>query len=360
MSKALGRGLSSLFAIYEDEPKKEQKKEPKIVEKTIKTDQKPEELVDQKLKNDILANADNLLEKYKNKKTETIEPENASFLKEKEQLEQKIKTVSQEMFPNSSTARQIPLNRLTPNTDQPRKTFDQEALKELAQSIKEHGVIQPIIAVPRGENYVIIAGERRYRASKLAGLKTVPVIVRDYTEQEMREIALIENLQREDLNPIETAIAIKQLIDLYGFTQEEIAQKLGKSRPVIANILRLLTLEPEVLTLVEKGKLQPGIARAIITLPRDEQISMAKKASDGKMTARDVEQAVQEILRPETVKMKKQNTLSLELISMRDDMQKIFGTKVTILGNNKKGRIYFDYYNQDDLDRIYTLVNKLK
>ena len=360
MSKALGRGLSSLFAIYEDETKKEQKKEPKIVEKTIKTDQKPEELVDQKLKNDILANADNLLEKYKNKKTETIEPENASFLKEKEQLEQKIKTVSQEMFPNSSTARQIPLNRLTPNTDQPRKTFDQEALKELAQSIKEHGVIQPIIAVPRGENYVIIAGERRYRASKLAGLKTVPVIVRDYTEQEMREIALIENLQREDLNPIETAIAIKQLIDLYGFTQEEIAQKLGKSRPVIANILRLLTLEPEVLTLVEKGKLQPGIARAIITLPRDEQISMAKKASDGKMTARDVEQAVQEILRPETVKMKKQNTLSLELISMRDDMQKIFGTKVTILGNNKKGRIYFDYYNQDDLDRIYTLVNKLK
>ena len=347
MSKGLGRGLSSLFAIYDEKPKKEDKKVQEVkIEKTP-------------IKNDILSNADNLLEKYKAKKVEQVEPENTTFLKEKQNLEEKIKTVSQEMYPNSG-ARQIAISRLQPNPDQPRKTFNQEALKELAQSIKEHGVIQPIIAVARGENYIIIAGERRYRASKMAGLKTVPVIVKDYTDQQMREIALIENLQREDLNPIETAMAIKQLIDNYGFTQDEIAQKLGKSRPVIANSLRLLTLEPEVLTLVEKGKLQPAIARAIITLPREQQILMAKKASDGKMTARDVEKSVQEITKPEIVSAKKSNTLSIELIALRDDMQQIFGTKVSILGNNKKGRIYFDYYNKDDLDRIYDLVNKLK
>ncbi len=358
MNKGLGRGLSSLFAIYEDEPKKEVKKEQKT---EIKEQKKTEEGISpqEKLKSDILSNADNLLEKYKQKTTPVIEKENTEFLKEKENLEKKLKTASDEMF-TSATTRQIPINRLQPNSDQPRKSFDQEALKELAQSIKEHGVIQPIIAVARGENYIIIAGERRYRASKIAGLKTVPVIVRDYSDSEMREIALIENLQREDLNPIETAIAIKQLIDLYGFTQDELAQKLGKSRPVIANTLRLLSLEPEVLTLVEKGKLQPGIARAIITLPREQQILMAKKASDGKMTAREVEKAVQELIRPEVVKAKKQNSLSLELISMREDMQQVFGTKVTILGNNKKGRIYFDYYNKDDLDRIYDLINKLK
>lgn len=347
MSKGLGRGLSSLFAVYDNEPK----------QKTPEKTEKKEDLVEKKP--DILSNADNLLEKYKTKKVETPEPENTEFLKEKENLEQKIKNASAEMY-TSSGVRQIAINRLMPNPDQPRKSFNQDLLKELAQSIKEHGIIQPIVVVPRGENYIIIAGERRYRASKIAGLKTIPVIIKDYNEQQMREIALIENLQREDLNPIETAMAIKQLIDLYGFTQEEIAQKLGKSRPVIANTLRLLTLEPEVLTLVEKGKLQPGIARAIITLPREQQLQMAKKACDDKMTAREVEKSVQEITKPEVAAAKKSNSLSLELISLRDDMQQTFGTKVTILGNDKKGRIYFDYYNKDDLDRIYELVKKLK
>ena len=316
-SKGLGRGLSSLFAIYDDD--KEKEKEPTPVKKPEKTE----------VKNDILSNADNLLEKYKAKKQPVQEQENTAFVKEKANLEEKIKTLSDEMFP-STGARQISINRLMPNPDQPRKSFNQEALKELAQSIKEHGVIQPIIAVPRGENYIIIAGERRFRASKIAGLKSVPVIVKEYTDQEMREIALIENLQREDLNPIETAIAIKQLIDLYGFTQDQIATKLGKSRPVITNTLRLLNLEPEVLTLVEKGKLQPAIARAIITLPREQQIALAKKACDGKMTAREVEKIVQEFNQPEATKAKKAQNLSLELISLRDDMQQIFGTKISI------------------------------
>ena len=361
MSKGLGRGLSSLFAIYEDEEKDviEPKQEKNDIVKIEKTVTNTEKTVNNTPKLDILNNADNLLEKYQ-KKTQPKEPvENVEFVKEKTKLEEKLKNASEEMYQGAST-RQIPITRLHPNPDQPRKNFNQEALKELAQSIKEHGIIQPIIVTPKDDGYIIIAGERRYRAARLAGLKTVPVIVRDYTEQQRREIALIENLQREDLNPIETAMAIKQLIDIYGFTQDEVAQKIGKSRPVVANSLRLLSLEPEVLTLVEKGKLQPGIARAIITLPREQQISLAKKATDDKMTARDVEKTVQEFIRPEIVQAKKSNPLSIELISLRDDMQQIFGTKITILGNDKKGRIYFDYYSTDDLDRIYNLINKLK
>ncbi len=343
MSKGLGRGLSSLFAVYDENKtvQKEQPQKPKTEEKKL----------------DILHNADSLLEKYQ-KKVPVEKVDDTKFLKEKEVLEQKLKVADEEIRTNAT--RQIPINKLITNPDQPRKNFNQEALKELAQSIKEHGIIQPIIAVPKGENYLIIAGERRYRAAKIAGLKAIPVIVRNYNDREIREIALIENLQREDLNPIETAMAIKQLIDNYGFTQDEVAAKIGKSRPVVANTLRLLSLEPEVLTLVEKGKLLPAIARAIITLPREQQIVLAKKACDDKMTARDVEKTVQETLRPEVTMTKKSTPLSMELLSIKEDLQQVFGTKVTILGNDKKGRIYLDYYNQDDLDRIYSLINKLK
>ncbi len=343
MSKGLGRGLSSLFAVYDENKtvQKEQPQKPKTEEKKL----------------DILHNADSLLEKYQ-KKVPVEKVDDTKFLKEKEVLEQKLKVADEEIRTNAT--RQIPINKLITNPDQPRKNFNQEALKELAQSIKEHGIIQPIIAVPKGENYLIIAGERRYRAAKIAGLKAIPVVVRNYNDREIREIALIENLQREDLNPIETAMAIKQLIDNYGFTQDEVAAKIGKSRPVVANTLRLLSLEPEVLTLVEKGKLLPAIARAIITLPREQQIALAKKACDDKMTARDVEKTVQETLRPEVTMTKKSTPLSMELLSIKEDLQQVFGTKVTILGNDKKGRIYLDYYNQDDLDRIYSLINKLK
>lgn len=342
MSKGLGRGLSSLFAVYNNE---EQEQKQQNEEKQL----------------EVLQNADDLLEKYQKKaivnKTST-QANNQDFLTEKATIEKKLSTAGDNMY--GTGGKQVAVSRISPNPEQPRKTFNQEALKELAQSIKEHGIIQPIIVVRKDDNFQIIAGERRFRAAKIAGLKTVPVIVRDYSEHQIKEIALIENLQREDLNPVETAIAIKQLIDKYGFTQDQIAEKIGKSRPVIANSLRLLTLEPEVLTLVEKGKLAPGIARAIISLSREQQITLAKKASDGRMTARDVEKTVQELLRPETTAIKKSSPLSTELLSMKEDMQRIFGTKITILGNNKKGRIYLDYYNQDDLDRIFSLVNQLK
>ena len=376
MSKRLGRGLSSLFAVYNQDDNNDTKttefnkssNNQKNYQEPVKTNEAQEnndaqkngsvQFNSSKNENEIINNANGLLEKYR-PQVKNEESVNTNFVANKTILEQRLKEANDEMYPETTT-KQVSVNLLQPNSDQPRKNFDPDALHELAQSIKEHGIIQPIIAVERDGKYVIIAGERRYRAGKLAGLKTMPVIVKDYTEQEMREVALIENLQREDLNPIETAVAMKQLIDIYGFTQDEVADKIGKSRPSVTNTLRLLNLEPEVLTLVEKERLQAGLARALIILPRDEQIALAKKACDGKMTARDVEKVVQEKTRPELAQKKKSEGLSLELISMKEDMQQVFGTKVSIIGNNKKGRIYLDYYNQIDLDRIFELVNILK
>ena len=372
MSKRLGRGLSSLFAVYNQDDDKKDLKTTEFTKSSNETNnyqQDSEQTTNSNTsqgvqftpsKNDseILNNANGLLEKYR-PQVKTEERVNTNFENNKSILEQRLKEANEEMYPETVT-KQVSVNLLQPNSDQPRKNFDPDALHELAQSIKEHGIIQPLITVERDGKYVIIAGERRYRAGKLAGLKTMPVIVKDYTEQEMREVALIENLQREDLNPIETAVAMKQLIDIYGFTQDEVADKIGKSRPSVTNTLRLLNLEPEVLTLVEKERLQAGLARALIILPREDQIALAKKACDGKMTAREVEKIVQEKTKPELTQKKKSEGLSLELISMKEEMQQVFGTKVSIIGNNKKGRIYLDYYNQIDLDRIFELVNILK
>ena len=369
MSKRLGRGLSSLFAVYNQDDNNDSKTTEFNKSQNNDSNNKAQnnfnapknesvQFNSSKNENEIINNANGLLEKYR-PQVKNEEPVNTNYVANKTSLEQRLKVANDEMYPETTT-KQVSVNLLQPNSDQPRKNFDPDALHELAQSIKEHGIIQPIIAVERDGKYVIIAGERRYRAGKLAGLKTMPVIVKDYTEQEMREVALIENLQREDLNPIETAVAMKQLIDIYGFTQDEVADKIGKSRPSVTNTLRLLNLEPEVLTLVEKERLQAGLARALIILPRDDQIALAKKACDGKMTARDVEKIVQEKTKPELAQKKKSEGLSLELISMKEDMQQVFGTKVSIIGNNKKGRIYLDYYNQIDLDRIFELVNILK
>ena len=243
------------------------------------------------------------------------------------------------------------------NPNQPRKNFDANAIKELAQSIKEYGVIQPIILKPNKDRYIIVAGERRFRASKVAGLKVIPAIIRNYTEQEVQEIALLENIQREDLNPIECAKAMKELINNYGWTQEFLADKLGKSRPVVANYLRLLNLCPEVIEMIESGKLSAGHARSLVVVENPEvQIRLAKQAVSKKITVRDMEKAVKEVNNPTP---KKKKLLSLELTEFINNMQKKFSTKVGIQGNEKRGRIYIDYYNADDLDRIYDIINRL-
>ena len=232
-------------------------------------------------------------------------------------------------------------------------------MNELANSIRIHGVISPIILVPNGNRYMIIAGERRYRAAKKAGLMSIPGIVRNYTQQQVKEISLIENLQREDLNPIETANAIKQLMEEYKYTQEEVADRIGKSRPAIANTLRLLTLSQAVIDLVAEGRLSPGHARCLVVVENPEaQLKLAQNGIDNKVSVREFEKMVKAFLTPKQEKPKQEQ--SIELKDLIGRMQRTFATKVSALGNDRRGRIYIDYYNRDDLDRIVELIERLE
>lgn len=256
------------------------------------------------------------------------------------------------------TIYQIEIGMIDPNKDQPRKNFEQASLNELASSIKIHGIIQPLVLTKTGNRYMIIAGERRWRAAQIAGLKTVPAVVKNYDSKQIREIAIIENLQREDLNPMEAARAIKQLMEEYGWTQEIVADRLGKSRPVIANTIRLLNLEPEVIEMIERGKLSAGHARSLVAVNnREAQIKLAKQVCEKKLTVRDLEKAVKVGKTGKSAKISEQ---SIELKELIHDMQKVFGTKVSALGNDQRGRIYIDYYSMEDLQRVYELVEILK
>ena len=262
----------------------------------------------------------------------------------------------------SSGVTQIDISSIFANPNQPRKAFDETALRELADSIAKHGVIMPIIVNKSGDRYMIIAGERRFRASKIAGLSTVPVIIKNYSERQIKEISLIENLQREDLNPIEAANAMRALMNDYGLTQEDLADRIGKSRPVIANTLRLLSLTPEVIKMVENGTLSSGHARTIISIPQMDQKAMADCAVKEGLSVRDLEKKVKEYFLPpeEKERRKAKKELSLELKELIYDMQRTFGTKVNAIGNDNKGRIYIDYYTRDDLDRLSEIVEYLK
>lgn len=257
---------------------------------------------------------------------------------------------------------EIEVSSIFANPNQPRKVFDEGALKELADSISKHGVIMPIIVNKSGDRYMIIAGERRFRASKLAGLTKVPVIVKTYNERQIKEISLIENLQREDLNPIEAATAMRSLMDEYGMTQEDLADRIGKSRSAIANTLRLLNLAPEVIKMVANGALSAGHARALISVPQIDQIKIAESAVKEEISVRDVEKRVRDYFAPpeEKAKKKVKMELSAELKELIVDMQRVFGTRVNAIGNDKKGRIYIDYYTRDDLDRLSEILEFLK
>ena len=255
---------------------------------------------------------------------------------------------------------EIDIDKIKPNPNQPRKNFDEDALKELAASIKVHGIVQPIVLNKQTDGtYLIIAGERRWRAAKLCGLKTVPAIIKNYTDKQIKEISIIENLQREDLNPIEAARAIKELMDEYGLTQETVSERIGKSRSNVANTLRLLSLYPDVIKLVENGKISSGHARALVVVedPR-EQTRLAQLVVSKNLSVRELEKAVKSYLNP-THKVVVKEEQSLELKELIKKMQKTFATKVSAIGNDNKGRIYIDYYTRDDLDRIAELLDLL-
>ncbi len=259
-------------------------------------------------------------------------------------------------------AEDMPLDKISANPNQPRKNFDEQALRELADSIKKHGVIMPIVVNDNGDGtYMVIAGERRFRASKLAGKDTIPVVIRKYNEREIKEISLIENLQREDLNPIEAATAMKQLMTDYKLTQDELAERIGKSRPAIANTLRLLHLTPEVMSMVAEGKLSAGHARTIVLLPAEEQINFASEAVKNQSSVRELEKKVRAYNVPPEIleerKKKKRALASIELKQLIERMRFAFRTKVSLIGTDKKGRIYIDYYSRDDLERISEILD---
>ena len=262
---------------------------------------------------------------------------------------------------NRDSVDMIDINVIKTNPNQPRKVFDENALNELSSSIKLHGVIQPIVINDNGDGtYLIIAGERRYRAAKKAGLDKIPAVIKNYSDRQIKEIAIIENLQREDLNPIEAARAIKQLMEEYKLTQETVAERIGKSRPNIANVLRLLTLYPDVMTMVEEGKLSAGHARALVVVEDHMlQLKLANQAVKDKWTVRDLEKAVKKLQHPVTI-TKFQPNQSIELRELIQTMQRVLGTKVSAIGNDTKGRIYIDYYNRDDLDRIADMITLLQ
>lgn len=259
----------------------------------------------------------------------------------------------------------VALDMVEPNPDQPRKSFNNESLIELSQSIRSNGIIQPIVVRKEGEKYIIIAGERRYRASSMAGLTEIPIIIKNYDDLKVKEISLIENLQREDLNAIEEANAIRELMIAHELTQDEIAQKLGKSRPALANTLRLLNLTNEVKELVRSEKLSAGHARALLPVTDPlVQIQMATKAIAEGWSVREIEKQVKFYLKPETkptqLSEKVREKMSVEMKEFVNDMTRVFSTKVRLMGNETKGRICIDYFSNDDLQRIYEIIESLK
>lgn len=258
---------------------------------------------------------------------------------------------------------EIEISKIKPNRYQPRRKFDEEKLEELANSIKEHGVVQPIMVRPCSDgSYELVAGERRLRACQKIKLNKIPAVVKDISEQQMIEIALIENIQRHDLNPVEEAQAYRRLMTEFKLTQEQVAEKVGKSRSLIANMLRLLNLPPEIQDLLSGGTLTIGHVRPLLALAdKTIQITLAQQMLEDKMTARDAENRVQELLNNKTnqsVQKKKEKAdikLPPVIADIEEKLRSLCGTKVRIFYNEGKGRIEIDYYNNDDLDRIFNL-----
>ena len=268
---------------------------------------------------------------------------------------------------NVSRETLININLIEPNKEQPRKVFNDDALQELADSIKQIGIIQPILLQKRDKYYEIIAGERRWRAAKLAGLKEVPAIVKEYTEKEIVEIALIENIQREDLNPIEEALAYQKLVKEFNLKQDEVAERVAKSRVAITNSMRLLKLDERVQEMIVEEMISSGHARALLAIDNGElQYQLATKIFDEKLTVRDTESLVKRVLNdlenpPEEDMDEDTSNLDAIYKEMEENIKNIVGSKVAIKRkNNGKGKIEISYFSQDELERIYEMLKNLK
>lgn len=254
----------------------------------------------------------------------------------------------------------VKITKVEPNREQPRKNFDEDALLELSDSIKQFGVIQPILVQDRKDHYEIIAGERRWRAAKLAGLKEVPVIIKNYTEREIVEISLIENIQRQDLNPIEEAQAYKRLLTEFNLKQDEVAERVSKSRTAVTNSMRLLKLSDEVQQMVINDMLTTGHARALLAIENpEEQYTLAQKVFDEKLSVRDVEKLVKNISKPAKPKKKDNKTLELIYQDIEEKLKQALSTKVSVVSKGDgAGKIEVEFYSHDDLERLIDLISK--
>lgn len=273
------------------------------------------------------------------------------------------KTITKEVVKEvvKEVEQKVKITQIEPNKSQPRKQFDEDALQELADSIKQYGVLEPLIVTKKGKFYEIIAGERRWRAARLAGVKEVPVVIREYTDREIMEISLIENIHREDLNPIEEALAYESLINEYSLTQEEVAEKVSKNRSTIANSLRLLKLCDEVRQMIIEDKLTTGHARALIPIEDAElQTEAANFIFDNKLSVRDTEIYIKKLLSiPKESKenIVATNDLSIFYNDIESRLKDILGAKIAIKSkNNEKGKIEINYYSQDELERITEML----
>ena len=269
------------------------------------------------------------------------------------------------LFPGAeewgTSIQEIPVGELDPNPDQPRQSFDQESIAQLADSIRDQGVLQPLLVVPAsGGRYRIIAGERRYRASRMAGLETVPCIVKDIDVIRQMEIALIENLQREDLNPMEAARGIQALMKQCGYTQEKVSARLGKSRPAVANLLRLLSLPEEVTEMVRDGLISAGHARVLAGIrSAEEQIRLAKRAADEGMSVRRLEQLAA-AAKEKPVKKRRAVSLPAELGELQEKIRLKTGLKSALTGSITRGRIVLQYSSRDELERLNELLDQIQ
>lgn len=292
------------------------------------------------------------VEKEPTKKVrEKVEPVKKAVGKEESSAEEK-KT---EMF--------VKISKVEPNRRQPRRQFDEDALLELSESIKQYGILQPLLVSDKGDFYEIIAGERRWRAAKLAGIKEVPVIIKEFNDQQVVEISLIENIQREDLNPIEEAMAYKRLMEEFNLKQDEIAEKVSKSRTAVTNSMRLLKLDEKVQQMLIDEMISSGHARAILAIPDGElQSTVAMKVFDEKLSVRETEKLVKAVMEPPKQKKTEKNTAEDAIYeSLEEKMKGIMGTRVFIhRKKNNKGKIEIEYYSKDELERIIELFESIR
>ena len=293
-------------------------------------------------------------------KTVQSKPKTVKTVKEEKKVAVDTKKSSQQETSNGE--RMMKISMIEPNREQPRKKFDEDALQELSESIKQYGILQPLLVSDKKDYYEIVAGERRWRAAKMAGLKEVPVVVKEFSTQEIVEISLIENIQREDLNPVEEAMAYKRLIDEFHLKQDEIAERVSKSRTAVTNSMRLLKLDSRVQQMMVDEMISAGHARAILAISDPEQqYNAAMKVFDEKLSVRETEKLVKSILTPTKKKPVVSNPAEDAIYeSLEEKMKGITGTRVFIhRKKNNKGKIEIEYYSRDDLDRIIDLFESI-